>query len=174
MKKVKSDVVLIKEILIYVAIMIVVLIIRFFFFAPIRVNGTSMNTTLHNKEIMILSKIDYVINDIERFDIVVIDYHGERLIKRVIGLPGETLKYQDDVLYINDEKVEEYFKNQSTRDFDIKDLNYDVIPKDCYFVLGDNRGGSSDSRIIGCIPRDMIMGSANLVIWPLKDFGMKK
>ena len=133
-----------------------------------------MDTTLQDKEIMILNKINYKLNDIERFDIVVIKKDDSYLIKRIIGLPGETLKYVDDKLYINDKEIKEYFKNQSTQDFDIIELGYDKIPNDCYFAIGDNRKDSLDSRIFGCFKKEDILGSANLVLLPLNNFGYKK
>lgn len=163
-----------KEILIYVSIILVIILIRTFVITPIRVNGTSMDTTLQDKEIMILNKINYRFNDIERFDIVVIKKDDSYLIKRIIGLPGEKLKYVDDKLYINDNEVEEYFKNQSTEDFNIEDLGYDTIPDNCYFALGDNREDSLDSRVFGCFDKNDILGSANLVLFPLNSFGYKK
>lgn len=163
-----------KEILSYLIIILIVILIRSFIITPVRVNGTSMDTTLKDGEIMILNKIKYKFKSIERFDIVVVNYNGEKLIKRVIGLPGETLKYVDSTLYINDEEVDEYFKNQETLDFDIKDLDYDVIPDNCYMVLGDNRRDSLDSRYLGCIDKKDIIGSANLVLYPFNRFGIKK
>lgn len=163
-----------KELISYAIIIIVIILIRTFIVTPVRVNGTSMDTTLKNGEIMILNKLKYKFKDIKRFDIVVVDYKGEKLIKRIIGLPGETLKYENSILYINDEEVEEYFKNQETLDFDIKDLNYDVIPDNCYMVLGDNRRDSLDSRYLGCIDKKDIIGSANLVLYPFNSFGIKK
>lgn len=163
-----------KELISYAIIIIAIILIRTFIVTPVRVNGTSMDTTLKNGEIMILNKLKYKFKDIKRFDIVVVDYKGEKLIKRIIGLPGETLKYENSILYINDEEVEEYFKNQETLDFDIKDLNYDVIPDNCYMVLGDNRRDSLDSRYLGCIDKKDIIGSANLVLYPFNSFGIKK
>lgn len=163
-----------KEILSYLIIILIVILIRSFIITPVRVNGTSMDTTLKDGEIMILNKIKYKFKSIERFDIVVVNYNGEKLIKRVIGLPGETLKYVNSTLYINDEEVDEYFKNQETLDFDIKDLDYDVIPDNCYMVLGDNRRDSLDSRYLGCIDKKDIIGSANLVLYPFNRFGIKK
>ena len=77
-----------KEIIIYVSIFLLIIIIRTFIITPIRVNGDSMNPTLKDGEIMILNKIGYSINGVERFDIVVVDYNGDKLIKRVIGLHG--------------------------------------------------------------------------------------
>lgn len=162
-----------KEFLIYGAIIIIIILIRTFIVTPVRVNGDSMDTTLKDKEIMVLNKITYKLNDIKRFDIVVIDHDGERLIKRIIGLPNETLKYKDDVLYINDKEQKEFFKNQSTEDFNITDLGYDKIPDNCYIALGDNRSQSLDSRYFGCFKKEEIIGKASLVVFPFSEFGYK-
>jgi len=163
-----------KELISYIAIILFVILFRTFIATPIRVNGTSMDTTLRDKEIMILNKLDYKFNKITRFDIVVIKLGNESLIKRVIALPGETLEYIDDILYINGKEIPEFFKNQSTKDFHIAELGYDKVPDDCYIVLGDNRKDSLDSRILGCIDKKNIKGTANFVIWPFKNFGIKK
>lgn len=163
-----------KELLSYLIIILVIIIIRSFIVTPVRVNGDSMDTTLKNGQIMILNKLKYTLKDIERFDIVVVNFNDDKLIKRVIGLPGETLKYEDGILYINDKQVDEYFKNQETKDFNITTLGYETIPEDCYIVLGDNRGDSLDSRILGCIDKKDILGEANLVLYPFSDFGIKK
>lgn len=162
-----------KEIIIYVGIFLLIIIIRTFIITPIRVNGDSMNPTLKDGEIMILNKIGYSINGVERFDIVVVDYNGDKLIKRVIGLPGETLKYENNVLYINGQEVEEPYLNESTEDFNITSLGYSKIPRDCYFVLGDNRDDSKDSRIIGCVSEKQIKGKTSLVILPFSDAGYR-
>ena len=162
-----------KEIIIYVSIFLLIIIIRTFIVTPIRVNGDSMNPTLKDGEIMILNKIGYSINGVERFDIVVVDYNGDKLIKRVIGLPGETLKYENNVLYINGQEVEEPYLNESTEDFNITSLGYSKIPRDCYFVLGDNRDDSKDSRIIGCVSEKQIKGKTSLVILPFSDAGYR-
>lgn len=94
----------VKEILGYVLVIVLVLLVKQFIITPIRVNGASMNDTLYDKDIMILDKISYHFQDIERFDIVVIKMDDEYLIKRVIALPGEKISYQDNKLYINDKK----------------------------------------------------------------------
>lgn len=162
-----------KEIIIYVSIFLLIIIIRTFIVTPIRVNGDSMNPTLKDGEIMILNKIGYSINGVERFDIVVVDYNGDKLIKRVIGLPGETLKYENNILYINGQEVEEPYLNESTEDFNITSLGYSKIPRDCYFVLGDNRDDSKDSRIIGCVSEKQIKGKTSLVLLPFSDAGYR-
>ncbi len=91
----------IKTICEYLLIIAVVIVIRIFIITPIEVNGSSMENTLYDKDIMILNIIGYHTSGIRRFDIIVIKYGKEHLIKRVIGLPGETVEYNDNKLYIN-------------------------------------------------------------------------
>mgnify|MGYP003367157070 FL=1 len=166
----------IKEISIYLLIIVMVILIRTFLITPVRVNGSSMDPTLKNGEIMILNKIKYNNNDIKRFDIVVIKMDKELLIKRVIGLPNEEVKYVDNKLYINNEYVEETFLNEGvyTTNFSLSDINLEKIPENCYLVLGDNREVSLDSRTFGCFTKDKILGSANLVLFPFTKLGYKK
>ncbi len=163
-----------KELIIYGSIILAIILIRTFIITPVRVNGTSMNETLEDGEIMILNKIDYTFNEINRYDIVVVKTEDSKIIKRVIGLPGETLKYENNTLYINGKETEEPYLTEETEDFNITELGYDKIPQDCYFVMGDNRNNSSDSRIIGCVKKENIEGSASLVIYPFKEAGIKK
>lgn len=163
-----------KDIISTVIIIAIIILIRTFIITPVKVNGDSMDSTLKDKEVMILSKIDYLFNDIKRFDIVVIKYGDEHIIKRVIGLPGEILEYKNNTLYINGKIVKEKYLNEKTEDFNIASLNYNTIPNNCYIVLGDNRDVSYDSRYIGCIDKDDILGSANLVIFPFNNIGYKK
>lgn len=163
-----------KELIIYGSIILAIILIRTFIITPVRVNGTSMNETLEDGEIMILNKIDYTFNEINRYDIVVVKTEDSKIIKRVIGLPGETLKYENNTLYINGKETEEPYLTEETEDFNITELGCDKIPQDCYFVMGDNRNNSSDSRIIGCVKKENIEGSASLVIYPFKEAGIKK
>ncbi|MBP5684628.1 MAG: signal peptidase I [Bacilli bacterium] len=158
---------IVKEVMSYVIIIAVVLLIKFFIISPIRVSGDSMKPTLHNGEFMLLNEIGYRLNGADRFDIVVINTKDDIIIKRIIGLPGENIKYQDNKLYINGEEVEEPFDHEITHNYDISELNVEVVPEDHYFVLGDNRGNSSDSRIIGFISKDQIRGKVfNKVLFP--------
>lgn len=163
-----------KELIIYGSIILAIILIRTFVITPVRVNGSSMYSTLKDGEIMILNKLDYKLHDIERFDIVVVKTDEKKIIKRVIGLPGETLKYEDNTLYINDKKIDEPYLKDATEDFNITSLGYDKIPNDCYFVLGDNRDNSSDSRIIGPVKKSQITGSASLVLFPFSEAGYRK
>lgn len=160
----------VKEILSYVIIIVIVLLIKHFIVTPIKVNGDSMNNTLKDKDIMILDKISYRFQDIKRFDIVVIKNDKEYLIKRVIGLPGETVEYKNNKLYINNKNVAEKFNHEETPDFILEEK----IPEGYYFVVGDNRPVSNDSRYIGLIKEEDILGKTSFVIFPFNRFGNKK
>ena len=164
----------IKEIIIYAVILVLVILFRTFFFSLIKVNGTSMINTLHDKDIMILNKIHYRFNDIKRFDIVVIEEEKDYIIKRVIGLPGETVEYIDNELYINGKKIKEKFSHKYTDNYSLKELDINKIPKNYYFVLGDNRKNSMDSRILGLIPKERILGKSEYTLFPFSRFGSKK
>lgn len=159
-------------------------IIRFFLFAPIVVDGESMMPTLENGERMIVNKIGSIVGEPERYDIVVFHATEDKdYIKRVIGLPGDHIAYENDQLYINGEAHQEPFlsdvkKQQSvdsiifTKDFTLEELlEIEVIPEGYVFVLGDNRKNSTDSRIIGLVPIGEITGSINYVFWPLNEMG---
>ena len=159
-----------KEYLGYIVVIVIVLLIKQFVITPIRVNGNSMNNTLYDKDIMILDKMSYRFNSIKIFDIVVIKKNREYLIKRVIGLPGDTLEYKDNKLYINQELVEENFLHKETLDYILEEK----IPDNYYFVVGDNRLDSLDSRYIGLISKDEILGKTSLVLFPFNRFGLKK
>ena len=154
----------------YIIIIIVVVIIRSFVITPIQVDGMSMYSTLSDNEILILKKYN---KNYKRFDIVVFDYNGKKLIKRIIGLPGETLEYKNNKLYINGKYVKEDFLNSynKTYDFKLENLGYKKIPDNTYFVMGDNRINSTDSRIIGPVLKNQIDGKTNFAIYPINRFG---
>lgn len=154
---------LIKEYGIYVLIILVVILIRSFIATPIRVNGSSMHPTLENGNYMILKK--YEKGSIDRFDIVVVKKGKERLIKRVIGLPKEDIAYKDNFLYIDDEKIDDEYGAGYTSDF------VDYCTSDEYFVMGDNREDSLDSRVFGCVNKKDILGTTNFVLFPFSKCG---
>ena len=158
----------IKEFLPYVLIILLVLLIKQFVFTNVMVHGDSMYPTLHNKDLMILDKVSIKIGKIKRFDIVVVDAMNEKIIKRVVGLPGETVEYKNGKLYINNKVIEDKYNDGTT--FDFKKV---TLGKDEYFVLGDNRSVSIDSRRLGPIPKKDILGKARLVIFPFTRFGLK-
>ncbi len=162
----------IKEIYPYLIVLVIVILVKQFIVSPIQVNGDSMYDTLRNNDIMILNKLAYKFNDIERFDIVVIKYEGRHLIKRVIGLPGDKIRIEDNKLYINDEYVEEPYLSSSTITENYELPN--IIPTDYYFVLGDNRSVSLDSRNLGLFSKNQIEGKASLTIFPFGRFGFKE
>ena len=158
----------VKELLPYIIILVVVLI-RTFIITPVRVNGKSMDPTLENNEIVLLKKYD---KSFERFDIVVFDYGDSHLIKRIVGLPGETLYYYNNELYINDEKIAEDFLPKDTETYDF--VWDKEIPEGYYFVMGDNRTNSTDSRMIGLVSKSEIRGTTDFVLFPFNRFGKIK
>ncbi len=154
----------------FIIAIIGIFLFKEYLYAPILVQGDSMDSTLKNNDLMILDKLSK--DNLNRFDIVVIRYDKKYLIKRVIALPGETIEYKDNTLYINKEKIEEPFlpKGTTTKDFS-KEFE---IPENCYFVMGDNRMISYDSRSLGCFDKSKIDGKTNLVLFPFSRFGTKK
>lgn len=161
----------IKELIPYVVIVIVVVLIRTFIVTPVQVDGESMYPTLLDNQLLLLKKYDH---SYERFDIVVFKYNDSKLVKRVIGLPGETISYKDNTLYINNKKIDNISLDSYTYDFDLSELGFDTIPEGYYFVLGDNRTNSLDSRAIGLISEDSILGVTNFSLFPFKRFGIIK
>lgn len=154
----------------YIILLLTVVLIRTFLITPIRVEGSSMYNTLKDGEVLLLKKYD---KSYHRFDVIVFNYNNDRLIKRIIGVPGDHIKYKNNKLYVNDVYVKESFlkNNQKTYDFDLKDLGYDEIPKGFYFVLGDNRTNSTDSRFIGLVSEEEISGKTDLILFPFTRFG---
>lgn len=163
-----------KEYGIYIILLIVVILLKIFVVSFIVVNGTSMMNTLKNKDIMVLNKIIYQVQDIKRFDIIVIKEKDTYIIKRVIGLPGEKIEYKNNKLYVNGRYIKEDFYHKKTDDFSLEELGTTEVLENQYFVLGDNRTNSADSRMIGLIPKKDIMGKASLTIFPFNRFGIKK
>jgi signal peptidase I len=154
-------------------------IIRYFLFAPIVVDGLSMMPTLHNGDRMIVSKL----GEPERFDIVVFHAPEQKdYIKRVIGLPGDKIQYKNDTLYVNGKAYKEpYLKEYKdqvsdgplTEDFSLKDIiDRETVPDGQIFVMGDNRRFSKDSRHIGTVPFEEVIGDTKFIYWPVKDMGV--
>lgn len=156
-----------KEIRDYVFIVIAVILIRSFIMTPALVNGSSMDDTLKDGQLVILNKLVYRVKDINRFDIVVVkNYEGnDKIIKRVIGLPNETIEYKDNKLYINDYLVEVDFKYKDTSDFKVTTGDGE------YFVMGDNRPVSKDSRMLGSFKKSEILGKVTIRLFPFNKIG---
>ncbi|WP_017380842.1 signal peptidase I [Paenisporosarcina sp. TG-14] len=159
--------------------------IRYFLFTPIVVDGESMMPTLENGNRMIVNKIGYEVGEPDRYDIVVFHAPEQKdYIKRIIGLPGDHVAYEDDQLYINGkpqpEPYLETYKSKInegtlTEDFTLEErTEMSVIPDGYVFVMGDNRRYSKDSRLIGVISMEEIIGSTSLIFWPPNEMGLVK
>ncbi|MDD2978701.1 MAG: signal peptidase I [Hespellia sp.] len=141
-----------------------------------RVSGSSMETTLSDGDNLIVDKISYRFRDPKRFEIIVFPYQYQEntyYIKRIIGMPGETVQVMDGYVYINGEPLGEQYGNEVMENPGIAEEPIQ-LGEDEYFVLGDNRNHSSDSRdpSVGILHRDDLLGRAWIRIWPLGEFGV--
>ncbi|WP_227935790.1 signal peptidase I [Alkalihalobacillus deserti] len=159
--------------------LVLAFVIRHFLFAPVIVDGESMMPTLEHNDRMIVNKISYTFGEPDRFDIIV--FHapaGKDYIKRIIGLPGDEIEYRDDVLYVNGEALPEPYldelKQAYNGDLLTRDFQEVTVPEGELFVMGDNRGRSKDSRDIGTIDIDEVIGKANVVFWPVSNIRIAK
>jgi len=162
-------------------------VIKQFLFTPVLVKGASMMPTLEDHDRVIVNKIGPTLQSYDRFDIVVIEMNEEtNYIKRIIGLPGDKIEYKDDQLYINGEKYNEPYLDQYKNELkDTGTLTYDftleqnlgetTVPEGHYFVLGDNRRVSNDSRNpeVGFISEEQIMGTTNIICWPMEHIDLR-
>ena len=143
--------------------------IRVFVFEFIRVEGPSMESTLIENEYMFVTKPEFIFGDPNRGDVIVCHYPDSTLefVKRVIGLPGDTIQVMGGGVFINDHKLEEPYLDELM----LRDFGPYTVPDGKYFVMGDNRNVSMDSRDphVGALERNMIIGHVRAVVWPLKD-----
>ncbi|MEW9501325.1 signal peptidase I [Jeotgalibacillus marinus] len=149
-------------------------VIRFFLFTPIVVDGLSMMPTLQNGDRMVVNKVNYKLSPPERFDVIVFHAPEQRdYIKRVIGLPGDKITLIDDQLYINDEPMDEPYldgyKEELSGGVLTEDFTLEQVPDGELFVMGDNRRYSKDSRDIGTVEIEEVIGNTSLVFWPLQE-----
>lgn len=140
------------------------------------VSGSSMENTLSDGDNLIVDKITYRFSDPKRYDIIVFPYQYEEntyFIKRIIGLPGETVQIVDGIIYIDGEALQESYGREVMKNSGLA-ADPVILGEDEYFVLGDNRNDSTDSRdpSVGKIPRDRIIGRAWVRIWPLSKIGI--
>lgn len=168
---------MIREIVLLVCWIALALLIRQFAVEFVRVKGNSMRETLHNGEIMLVTKGEYLFGRPERHDVVICHYPGRYMdkwklirqyfVKRIIGLPGETIAMEEGVVYINGQALEEPYLSEShtRRKTNMEPL---TLGEDEYFVMGDNRDNSNDSRRIGPLQRRAIIGRVRRVLWPMK------
>ena len=154
----------IKEISPYVLIVVVIVVIRIFIATPVKVDGDSMYNTLNDNDIVLLSKL----SSIDRFDIIVLKEsdNNATIIKRVIGMPGDKVKIRNNKIYINNKIIEDEYAYGETSDYDEITLGDDE-----YFVLGDNRLISKDSRYFEAIKKSDIKGKAIFRLFPFTRFG---
>ncbi|MBV9266760.1 MAG: signal peptidase I [Acidobacteriaceae bacterium] len=155
------------------SVLIAVLVILFLY-RPVKVEGTSMMPSLYDQERLFINQFSYKfgLGDIKRGDTVVFYFPedlSESYIKRVIGLPGDTVAVDDGYVIVNGKKLQENYVPPEYRD----DRSYSarVVPPGQYFVLGDHRSSSNDSRAWGFVPRNYIYGKAVFVFWPLNRIG---
>ncbi len=178
-------------ILTIVAAVVIALPLRAFAFEMVRVDGSSMNGTLSSGEIMFVTKFDYASTwlslpwwddkgkeaasrittggDPKRFDVVVCRYPGRgdtNFVKRVVGLPGDTVELRQGYLYVNGERYEEPYILDEYRGGSLNNFGPYEVPEGEFFVMGDHRNNSNDSRSQGSLPRNMIIGHARTVLYP--------
>jgi len=172
---------------------VLVLVIRWFLVSPFIVDGPSMEPNFWNRERIIVNKIIYDIRKPKRGEVIVfhVPDEGRDFIKRVIALPGETVKVDGDQVYINGKPLDETYLKEAYDKAHSQGVLYNtyndersnfpngrfpdgVVPEGTVFVMGDHRSNSEDSRMIGYIPVDRIVGRADLIFWPLKDFKLVK
>jgi signal peptidase I len=160
----------------------IVLIIAFTWFVVTfvgqrtEVSGSSMETTLSDKDQLIVDKMTYRFRDPKRYDIVVFPYQYQDntyYIKRIIGLPGETVQILSGMVYIDGVRLDEHYGNEIMENPGIAEEPL-TLGEDEYFVLGDNRNNSSDSRAsdVGLIHRKDLIGRAWIRVWPLSQIGV--
>ncbi|HWF06851.1 MAG TPA: signal peptidase I [Bryobacteraceae bacterium] len=162
---------LLRDIAISVVLAIVLIV---FIYQPVKVEGTSMMPGLTDQERIFINKYTYKLGagSIAREDLVVFHYPNDpsqSYIKRVIGLPGDTVQIKEGTVYVNGTKLDEPYVPAEYRDRVSK--KKEVVPADDYFVLGDHRSSSNDSRVWGFVDRKEIYGKAVFVYWPLDRIG---
>jgi len=149
------------------AIFIVIFVVQ-----PVKVEGTSMLPRLVDQERIFVNRFIYRFTDMHRGDIVVFWYPKDRtksFIKRVVGVPGDEVEIRYGSVYVNGQKVDEPYLKPEFRDHE--SLRREFVPVDQYFVLGDHRNSSNDSRNWGYVPRDLIYGKAVFRYWPMSRIG---
>lgn len=154
--------------LVFLPALVLAVVIHLFLAQATVVYGQSMEPNLHDHQRLIIEKVSYRLRQPDRGEIVVVDLPSmsEKLIKRVIGLPGDTLSIEAGVVYINGVMLEEPYVFNPDR----RTVQSQVIPEGSYFVMGDNRGNSNDSRNFGTVTLDQLVGRAWVRYWPLSDF----
>jgi signal peptidase I len=144
-----------------------------FLYQPVKVEGTSMQPELRDQDRLFVNKFAYDFEKISRGDVVVFYYPrdpSKSYIKRVIALPGDNIRIEDGRVYVNGKRVDESYVPK--RFSDVRSMADMTVPADDYFVMGDHRSISSDSRDFGPVPRKLIYGKAAFVYWPADKMGV--
>lgn len=145
-------------------------LIRHFVFATSIVEGTSMDPTLEDGERVLYNKVVYLIGEPDRGDIVIIQKPTKNYVKRVIGLPNDEIRVKNHTLYVNGKEVKQKYLDQ-TAITETTDFGPIIVPKGKYFVMGDNRGISKDSRTgLGFIEQNEIIGRSEFIISPINEW----
>lgn len=172
----KSFLIFVWEIIkIVIIALLIVLPIRYFIFQPFIVRGESMEPSFSHGDYLIVDQISYRLSEPERGDVIIFnypDYPGIRYIKRIIGLPGETVEIKEGQIFIYDNEEKRLIDESnylSSNTLTLGDIWF-PLGKDEYFVLGDNRGSSADSRRWGSLTRQEIIGRTLIRAWPLNAF----
>jgi signal peptidase I len=148
-------------------------LIIIFLYQPVRVEGTSMLPRLEDHDRLFINKFVYRFSAIERGDVVVFHYPRDpekSYIKRVIGLPGDKLRIEHGQVWLNGRRLREPYVPEAYEDS--RSAAEMIVPDECYFVMGDHRSISSDSRDFGPVERSLIYGKAVFVYWPARDAGV--
>jgi len=160
-----------REIVETLALTILIFLAIHFTVQNYQISGPSMQNTLHSGQFVLVNKIAYLFHAPERGDVIVFhepDQPDRDLIKRVIGLPGDTIKLDGSTVWVNGTQLNEPYITQRNNPA----AESVTVPASDYFVMGDNRPVSEDSRYFGFVPKDYIVGKAILVYWPLSQWQM--
>lgn len=175
LNRVKSFLEFLKEPLLAV---LAALLISQFLIMHTRIPSGSMIPTINKGDHLIVNLIPNYYRLPDRGEVVVFEYNGENLIKRVIGLPGDEIDLVEGKVYINGEEVDEtaYIRTlNSTREYVGSEVEFPyIVPENQYFMMGDNREGSADSRIFGAISKEKLLAIGALKIYPLQEIGILK
>lgn len=164
---------LLREVIETIVLTILMFVVIRFAVQNFNIEGTSMEPSLHNQELILVDKWTYLFRPPARGDVIVFiapPQPSQDYIKRVIGIPGDTITIQNTTIIVDHVILNETYvdPNNQGNIYDYKNIHDMVVPPNKYFVLGDNRRGSSDSRDWGFVPKKNIIGRAALVYWPLQ------
>ena len=160
---------LVREIVEFIALALIIFLAIHFSIQNYTINGHSMDPDLHSGQFVLVNKLAYLFHSPDRGDVIVLqepDDPGTDLIKRIIGLPGDTVKWDGTNVWVDGTKLNEPYITKASN----YNANTVMLGSNQYFVMGDNRPNSKDSRSFGIVPKDYIVGKAMLVDWPLSQW----